>query len=526
MKEKTLVLILFVCVASITHAEPTVWYVHPDSVFNSIQNALDSCVDNDIVLVGPGTYYENIIWPSTQGIHLVSELGPDVTVIDGDSLVSVIEIATGVDSTTIVSGFTIQNGYSSDPGLGGGYNCYQSSPTITGNVIAGNTAIQSSDIGFGGGIYCFESSPIIRDNTISENHARIGGGIACQASSPTITGNTINGNVTHGPTPVPGFFGEIGRQTRGDGAGIACWDNSAPIISNNIINANNIAGLAGSGSGIYCHNSAPTISDNTITNNSGAIAGGGGGIHCYGLAPIITGNTITGNTCGGGGGIDCNNSSAIITRNTITLNETRWLTVGGNGGGISCVNNAAPVISNNTIAMNATPYGGYGDGIYCDSSSPIIDSCTISNNYGDGIYCHREANPVISYCNITDNVDYGIRNLYTSVTISAENNWWGDATGPYHPDSNPGGMGDTVSDYVDFIPWLTEPVGVQEKDAIEVERQKSSATIFCGPLRLPADKNCRVFDITGRVVAPDKLRPGIYFLEVEGKITRKVVKVR
>ena len=27
------------------HAEPTIWYVHPDSALNSIQAALDSCAD-------------------------------------------------------------------------------------------------------------------------------------------------------------------------------------------------------------------------------------------------------------------------------------------------------------------------------------------------------------------------------------------------------------------------------------------------------------------------------------------------
>jgi hypothetical protein len=52
------------------------------------------------------------------------------------------------------------------------------------------------------------------------------------------------------------------------------------------------------------------------------------------------------------------------------------------------------------------------------------------------------------------------------------------------------------------------------------------ASIIKGPLVLPEDKSCRVFDITGRVVIPDKIKPGVYFIEVDGKITRKVVKVR
>jgi hypothetical protein len=37
--------------------------------------------------------------------------------------------------------------------------------------------------------------------------------------------------------------------------------------------------------------------------------------------------------------------------------------------------------------------------------------------------------------------------------FSAENNWWGSASGPYHLTLNPSGTGNKVSDNVDFTPW-------------------------------------------------------------------------
>ena len=37
----------------------------------------------------------------------------------------------------------------------------------------------------------------------------------------------------------------------------------------------------------------------------------------------------------------------------------------------------------------------------------------------------------------------------------ARGNWWGDASGPYHPTANPEGLGDDVSNGVEFAPWLT-----------------------------------------------------------------------
>lgn len=57
---------------------------------------------------------------------------------------------------------------------------------------------------------------------------------------------------------------------------------------------------------------------------------------------------------------------------------------------------------------------------------------------------------------------YGMRNVDPSFTVNAEYNWLGDPTGPYHHINNLGGLGDTVSDYVDFDPLLTGPVGVYE----------------------------------------------------------------
>lgn len=110
---KTLMLaITAMALCSVMHADRTIWYVHPDSALNTIQAGLDSCADNDIVLVAPGTYTENIIWPVTQGIHLISELGAEVTTIDGNDSGTVLCISGSIiDASTIIRGFTVQHGH-------------------------------------------------------------------------------------------------------------------------------------------------------------------------------------------------------------------------------------------------------------------------------------------------------------------------------------------------------------------------------------------------------------------------------
>ncbi len=52
---------------------------------------------------------------------------------------------------------------------------------------------------------------------------------------------------------------------------------------------------------------------------------------------------------------------------------------------------------------------------------------------------------------------YGIRSNADYLMVDGTNNWWGDASGPYHATLNPTGTGDAVSDYVDFDPWLGAP---------------------------------------------------------------------
>lgn len=63
-------------------------------------------------------------------------------------------------------------------------------------------------------------------------------------------------------------------------------------------------------------------------------------------------------------------------------------------------------------------------------------------------------NLTISDSSIHDNPKYGIVNNSLGTPLQAMNNWWGDATGPYHSLLNAQGRGNPVSDNVNFVPWL------------------------------------------------------------------------
>lgn len=92
-----------------------------------------------------------------------------------------------------------------------------------------------------------------------------------------------------------------------------------------------------------------------------------------------------------------------------------------------------------------------------------IYHCTINNNL-IGIHGRNFALSDIEVheCSIKGNTNYGILNEYPAYDIDATDVFWGpngapdNQTGPYHPTKNPGGLGDTVSDYVLFTPWLKD----------------------------------------------------------------------
>jgi len=110
--------------------------------------------------------------------------------------------------------------------------------------------------------------------------------------------------------------------------------------------------------------------------------------------------------------------------------------------------------------INCNVYNNSRYGIYLwMSSSNQITNCNIYNTSDTGIYVDQSSNTKIHYCNIYNNTDYGIYNNNSELMyqVNATYNWWGDASGPYHPITNPHGKGDRISSNVLYKPWLTEP---------------------------------------------------------------------
>jgi len=80
--------------------------------------------------------------------------------------------------------------------------------------------------------------------------------------------------------------------------------------------------------------------------------------------------------------------------------------------------------------------------------------------------------------------------------------------------------------YADDISWFeSDLTGVAEEHEVHVEKRYGSS-IVQGPLVLPESKGHALFDISGREVDMHHVPPGVYFLEIDGHVVQKVVKVQ
>ncbi len=155
------------------------------------------------------------------------------------------------------------------------------------------------------------------------------------------------------PTEFSGFTVRNGRSFAGGGMFL---DNSAPIITRNVIAGNQafrtVGGLYGYGGGIAAYNSNPLITNNFIMGNSAERTGGG--IDMYFSYPIVKSNTIVGNSANRpgsefafGGGVYALFSDPTIDSNIILQN-----TAEAGGGGIDLINSPFFTIAYNDLFQN------------------------------------------------------------------------------------------------------------------------------------------------------------------------------
>lgn len=213
-------------------------------LFSAVQPALDWAPPGATVTVMPGTYDGPIVFPA-HPIRLVSAAGPSETVLAGGSMpaVPVISIVGGVDSTTVLDGFTVAGGGSTSGGLritgsspriwnctfrdhfnwaaGGGVRVTNGAPLLEECRFINNATDE-----FGGGasvidvhdsgepcrfVNCvFVSNRAMQDEEGSFPHLARGGGLGCRSALFEISGCRFEFNEANYGGGLSGYHTAVG----------------------------------------------------------------------------------------------------------------------------------------------------------------------------------------------------------------------------------------------------------------------------------------------------------------------------
>lgn len=371
-----------------TPATARTWIIAADGSGDAptVQAGIDSAGTGETVLLGPGTFYENVNMTG-KAIELSSQFGPGSATLDGSHGDGpVITCDSGERNGTIITGITITGGagisYLSNR-LGGGIYCDNASPVIRGNVICGNNVVGAFN-SRGAGIYIgpTETNAIIEGNTLEDNYSSGNGGCINIGGPCVVQDNIIRYNRTGG----------------GDGAGIRYVANSPAVIRRNVILGNTANDHGG---GIYILNnkmdpSEIDISLNIIINNvaNGADAPGapdcsGGGIWLTERGAHIHNNTIAfnraykiaGSFASVGGICEINPSSEVVVERNILYHN-----LDGAVGVYGLSNDASIWIA--TFRQNIIYDNGKQD-VYSDTFDPraMIHLMLDGNIFDDPLFC-------------------------------------------------------------------------------------------------------------------------------------------
>lgn len=275
----------------------------------TISAAILAADEGDTVLVGAGTYRENIALDRSIRVRGVSSTA---TIVDGGGAGAVFWVTQGVVAT--ISDMTITGGRR-DAGAG---ILNQGALNLRDAVVSGNAAPEGENT-FGGGVYNYGGALSIRSVTFEDNEAGYGGAIL-NAGTLVVGRATLRNNTARaGGGAVYNYSGtalinnsvivDNHTATRGGGA---FFNAGALAIANSTVARNTSAEFGGA---VFAQAGGVYVTNSTFSANDGAY--GGGGIYLLQGEGAITSSTFFGNRGAVGGALNVQLEGRLSILNTI-----------------------------------------------------------------------------------------------------------------------------------------------------------------------------------------------------------------
>ena len=348
--------------------------------YENIQSGIENSIDGDSINVASGTYLEYVDYYGKK-ITLKCQGNPGDCILDGNGSGPVVSFTREEDSTTVLDGFTIKNGVSTQDGGG---MILDAHPLIKNCIFEYNIAdkggaimidenakpilrncqfIENLSVENGGAIFCDKySEPVIENCIFTENisSAENGGALSLYRSTASITSCVFLNNHSD-----EGFGGSIFSDESDDMTLYNCSFNSNEAIE---------------GGALYILGSNDNTISNCSFNSNKALDGGALYIFESNASNLYNCNFNLNESTQYGGAAFINDSRDAEFRNCLFSKNTSE-----KGGAIfifESVHPSLPINIKNCIFWNQSAYNG--GALYTKDSKINIDYCTVVSNSAEG----------------------------------------------------------------------------------------------------------------------------------------------
>ncbi|MBZ0263293.1 T9SS type A sorting domain-containing protein [bacterium] len=452
MRNCRIVFVAFIVLLHFNTSNSTILHIPLD--YETIQDAVDSSLAGDTLLLAEGLYTEHVD-VTEHGLTIGSHF-----ILDGDTTHIAQTRWTAPEGETALHyqltnqdqirllGVQLENCNREDNEevpYGGGI-C---SVGGTSNVVVSDCIFEGNRSRLGGGAYLNGNQVTVKNCTFFQNSASVvGGGLVVNSSTSTLLNNRFIANNSW------------------DAGGCELISSATAVVRNNQFLENSSTHVAG-GIRVF-HTGELYIEYNDLRQNR---SGQGGGLVIADTdAIMVTSNRFSGNCAtvgdlndqlGSGGGISLvvNETVANIRKNLLTdntadnsaaairISSTTILTenvIRNNSGGFSILATA----STNGLQTAAT------------GSNNLFTNNQDTNNPDVSYFCVKSGRGTSLELTSSDFIGNGLAAGLDNQgmgDIDVNMCYWGHESGPYHEVVNPDGQGDTISVHVELESWSETP---------------------------------------------------------------------